>query len=160
MISIIFMVFWQRAMISFVITIKIVKRISTSSHDSVKFVKVQHSVSISISLFKHFLELIVRNFLTNFSSDSFQVLESDFIEIIFIKQFEDFQDFFFGVTRSLNKALFTIRAVMTFKNSLKLSPYLIYLPISAQMSLTSCFLISIPKAFMIALSYLASIYPK
>ena len=53
----------------------------------------------------------------------------------------------------------TMRLVITPRNSLKLSPSLISLPSSAQMSLTSCFLISIPKAFMIALSYRASISP-
>lgn len=60
----------MRETISFVIAIEVIKRISTSSHYSVKLLEIEHSISISISLLKHLLELVIRDFLADLSCDS------------------------------------------------------------------------------------------
>lgn len=79
----------MRETISFVIAIEVIKRISTSSHYSIKLLEIEHSISISISFFKHFLQLLIRDFLSDFACNSFEIFEGYFIEIIFIKKFED-----------------------------------------------------------------------
>ena len=90
--------------ISVIITVEIVKRISSSSHYSVEFIEVEHSISISVSFFEHFFEFIIWNFFSDFSGDSFQIFEGDFVEVILIEEFEDFKDFLFGISGSLNKS--------------------------------------------------------
>ena len=102
--------------ISVIITIEIVEGISSSPHYSVEFIEVEHSISISVSFFKHFLEFVIWNFLSDLSCDSFQIFEGDFVEVILIEEFEDFKDFLFGISGSLNKREVTMRTVMTFKN--------------------------------------------
>ena len=145
--------------ISFIITIEIVQRIPSPPHNPVKLVKVQHPVSIPIGLLKHFLQLVIGYLLPPFSRYPLQVLEGDFVEVVLVEEFEDLDDFFLGVPGTLPKFKNTIRTVITLKNSLKFNPSLISFPIYAYISLTSCFLISIPNAFMIAFSSLASISP-
>lgn len=65
--------------LSFIIAVKVVERIASSSHDSVELVEVEHSVAVSVGLFQHFFKLLIGNFLTNFAGNSFQVLEGDFV---------------------------------------------------------------------------------
>ena len=60
----------MRETISFVIAIEVIKRISTSSHYSIKLLEIEHSISISISLLKLLLELVIRDFLADLSCDS------------------------------------------------------------------------------------------
>jgi len=79
----------MRETISFVITVEVIKRIPSSSHYSVELLEIEHSVTISISLLKHLLELIIGDFLADLSSDSLQIFESDFVQIIFIEKFEN-----------------------------------------------------------------------
>ena len=88
--------------ISIIITVEIVKGITSSSHYSIKLVKVEHSISVSVCLFQHFLQFVVWYFLAHFCGDSFQIFEGDFIEVIFIEKLEDFEDFLFGVSGALN----------------------------------------------------------
>lgn len=83
---------------SFIIAVKVIERVTSSSHDAIKFVKIEHSIAISVGLFEHFFQLFIWNFLTDFTGNSFQIFESDFVKIIFIKKFEDFVDFVFGVS--------------------------------------------------------------
>lgn len=71
--------------ISLIVAVEVVKGISSSSHDSVKFLEVEHSVTISVGLLKHFLELIIRDLLSNLIGDSLEVFEGDLVEIVFIK---------------------------------------------------------------------------
>jgi hypothetical protein len=92
-----------RETISFVIAVEIIKRIPPPSHYSVKLLEIEHSVTIPISLLKHLLELIIRDFLTNLSCDSLQVFESYFVQIIFIEEFKDLKYFVFGISWALDK---------------------------------------------------------
>lgn len=117
--------------ISFIIAVKVIKGISSSPHDPVEFFEVEHTVAISISLLEHFLELIIRNLLSNLAGDSLQVLEGDLVEIVLVEELEDLEDFFLGVSWSLNKQVVTILEVMMDENSLKFMPYLSSLPSSA-----------------------------
>lgn len=117
--------------ISFVIAVEVIKGISSSPHDPVEFFEVEHTVAISIGFLKHFLELIIRNLLSNLTGDSLQVLEGDLVEIVLIEELEDLEDFFLGVSWSLNKQAVTILEVMMDENSLKFMPYLSSLPSSA-----------------------------
>jgi hypothetical protein len=121
----------ERSGISFVIGIEIVERVSSAPHNAVELLKVEHSVSISVGLLQHFLELVIGDLLAHLGSDAFEVFKGDFVEVVLIKQFENLHDFLFGVTSALSRKEFTMRAVMTPRNSLKLSPSLISLPISA-----------------------------
>lgn len=71
--------------ISFIIAVKVIKGISSSPHDSVKFLEVEHAITISVGLLKHFLELIIRNFLSNLIGYSLEILEGDLVEIVLIE---------------------------------------------------------------------------
>ena len=86
--------------ISLIITIEIVKRVASSFHNSVKFFKVKHPISISIRFFKHFFEFFVWDFFPDFISNSFQVFESNFIEIFLIKKFENLMNLFLWISWS------------------------------------------------------------
>jgi hypothetical protein len=90
---------------SFIIAVEIFERISASSHDAVEFLEVEHSITISISLFKHFLELVIGNLLSYLICDSLQIFEGDFVEVVLIEKFENLQNFIFGVSRSLNNSI-------------------------------------------------------
>lgn len=83
---------------SLIIAVKVIKRITSSSHDAVEFIEIEHSIAISVSFFKHFFQFFIWNFLTDFAGDSFQIFESDFIKVIFVKKFEDFVDFVFRIS--------------------------------------------------------------
>ena len=80
--------------ISFIIAVEVIKGISSSPHDPVKFFEVKHTVTISVGLLKHFLELIIRNLLSDFAGDSLEVLEGDLVEIVLIEELEDLEDLF------------------------------------------------------------------
>lgn len=88
---------WLISLRSFIIAVKIIEWITSSSHDSVKLIKVKHSITISVSLFQHFLQLFIWNFLTNFTGNSFQVFECDFVQIVFVKKFEYFVNLIFWI---------------------------------------------------------------
>lgn len=90
---------------SFIIAVEIFERISASSHDAVEFLEVEHSITISISLFEHFLELVIGNLLSYLICDSLQIFEGDFVEVVLIEKFENLQDLIFGVSRSLNNSI-------------------------------------------------------
>ena len=90
---------------SFIIAVKIFERITTSSHNAIEFLEVEHSITISISFFEHFLELVIGNLLSYLICDSLQIFEGDFVEIILIKKFENLQNFIFGVSGSLNNSI-------------------------------------------------------
>lgn len=75
---------------SFIITVEIIQRISSSSHYSVELLEIEHSVAIPICFFKHFFQLLIWNFLSDFAGDSFQVFEGDFVQVVFVKKFEYF----------------------------------------------------------------------
>ena len=98
---------------SLFITVKIIQWISSSSHDSIELIKVKHSISITIRLFHHFFQFLIWNFLSHFICYSFQIFESYFIQIVLIKEFEDFIDFFLRVSwahfssHNLNKLIKT-----------------------------------------------------
>lgn len=87
--------------ISVFIGVEIIKRIPTPAHDPIKFLKVEHSVSISISLLHHFLEFLVRDLLSDFDGDPLQVLKCDLIEVVFIEEFEHFENLLFRISRTL-----------------------------------------------------------
>lgn len=80
---------------SFIITIEVIQRITTSAHNSVEFFKIKHSVSISVCFLKHFSEFFIRDLLSNFTGNTLEIFKANFIESIFIEQFENFVDFFF-----------------------------------------------------------------
>ena len=52
---------------SLIITVEVVQRITSASHDPVKFIKVEHSVTVSVSLFEHFLQFLIRDFFSDFT---------------------------------------------------------------------------------------------
>lgn len=83
---------------SFIIAVEIIKRITSSSHDAIELIKIEHTITISVCLFKHFFQFFIWNFLTDFTGDSFQVFKCDFIKVVFIKKFKDFIDFIFGIS--------------------------------------------------------------
>jgi hypothetical protein len=91
--------------ISFIIAIEILEWITASSHNTIEFLEVEHSITIPISLFKHFLELIIGYLLSYFICDSLQIFEGDLVEVVLIEEFENLQNFIFGVSRSLNDSI-------------------------------------------------------
>lgn len=117
--------------ISFIIAVEVIKGISSSPHDPVKFFEVKHTVAISVGLLKHFLELIIRNLLSDLTGDSLEVFEGDLVEVVLVEELEDLEDFFLGVSWALDKQAVTILEVMMDENSLKFMPYLSSLPSSA-----------------------------
>lgn len=121
----------MRETISFVVAVEVIQRVPSPSHYPVKLLEVEHAIAISVRLLQHFLELIVGYLLADLRSDSLQIFEGDLVEVILIEQFEDLQYFVFGVSWALGKQSVTMREVMTDWNSLKLSPSLISLPMSA-----------------------------
>jgi len=70
---------------SFIIAVEIFEGISASSHDAVEFLEVEHSITISISLFEHFLELVIGNLLSYLICDSLQIFEGDFVKVVLIE---------------------------------------------------------------------------
>lgn len=78
---------------SFIVAVEIFEGVATSSHDAVEFLEVEHSVTISISFFEHFLELVIGNLLSYFVCDSLKIFEGDFVEVVLVEKFEDLQDF-------------------------------------------------------------------
>lgn len=90
---------------SFIIAVKIFKGITASSHNAIKFLEVEHSIAISIGFLEHFLELVIRNLLSDLICDSLQIFEGNFIEVVLIKKFENLQNFILRVSRSLNNSI-------------------------------------------------------
>lgn len=115
---------------SFVVTVEIVEGVSSSPHYAIELLEIKHPVSISVSLFQHLLQLIIRNLLSHLYCDAFQVFKSDFVEIVFIEKFEYLEYLVLGVSGALDISDYTNREAIIDWNSLKLSPSLISFPIS------------------------------
>ena len=61
----------QKACISVIVAIEVIKWVSSATHDAVELLEVEHTVTIAVGFLQHLLELVVGDLLAYFSRDSF-----------------------------------------------------------------------------------------
>merc|ERR1719162_650996 len=66
-------------------------------HDAEKLLFVDLTVSITISLIDHFLQLLICHAFTKLLGDTLKVLERDFSSLVVVKEAESLQDFILRV---------------------------------------------------------------
>merc|ERR1712054_368798 len=76
---------------------KILEEVTLLLHDAVEFVNVDLTITITVGLVDHVLELLIVDVLTQLLSDTGKVAEGDLVGVVIIEELEDLLDVLAGV---------------------------------------------------------------